>query len=279
MPGLTYKTDDNGRRYVKVSQSWLNTFFNCPELARQQAFEGLIDGGSDATAMGTGLHSGAETHLLHGGNLADCIEAAVASFRHETTLPGFRWIQVKGEATALKYIDTLVTTWWNDVRPRLGAPVAVEWGFRTFLFTYQCRDGSELDVYLSGALDYVDDLGIIWDWKTANDAEKYGKRKGWEFQRWSIQPTSYSKGWFDATGEYAPFIFATCLKGNTPKPAQFTTVSRNEQHWAWLQRQIEPIIDLADSDLKTWPLRDQHVLCSPKWCPAWDTCKGALVDM
>lgn len=277
MPGLTYETDDNGRKSTNISQSWLNTFFNCPELARREVFEQLESSGTDATAIGTGLHSAAEAHLKDGADYDQCLDAAVASFRHEVSLPGFRWVQIKSEDTAIKYLTTCVNSWWDGVRPQLGAPVAVEWKFKTLLFTRTDKGAGELDVYLSGALDFVDDNGIIWDWKTAGDADKYGKRKAWEYERWSIQPTAYTLGWFRETGEYAPFTFAVVMKGAQPKEAQFLTVERDERHWAWLTRQVESVMDLAESRLSGWPLRDQHALCSERWCPAWSTCKGAFI--
>jgi hypothetical protein len=264
--------DDQGRKTYVLRQSWLNTFFDCPELARQIAFEGLVDAGSDATSMGTGLHAGAEHHLNTGAGYEECLEEAKRAFIECTTEEGFRWVQVKSVDTALKYLEVCMFTWWRDVRPRLGKPVAIEHRFKVPLYTTD-----DYDVILSGTIDYVDDNGIMWDWKTANDADKYGKRKQWEHRRWSIQPTTYTYAWWWETGEYAPFIFAACLKGANAKDAQFVDVSRNEQHWDWLKRQMVPIVELAEANLSAWPLRDQHVLCSPKWCPAWDTCKGLNV--
>jgi hypothetical protein len=268
-------TDENGRSTYTIHQSWLNTFFDCPELARRIAFEGLWDPGSDATAIGTALHAGAEHYLRNGGaSFDDCYEAAVVAFRAEVALEGFRWVQVKSEATALNYLRVCLQTWFNDVLPRLGAPVAIEHHFKQPLYSTDTYD-----VMVGGAIDYVDDNGIMWDWKTAMDADKYGKRKQWEHKRWSIQPTVYNYAWWKETGENAPFIFAACLKGTQPKPAQFVQVDRDESHHAWLRAQIVPIVEQTLADLSQWALRDTHVLCSPKWCPAWDTCKGMHVTM
>lgn len=266
-------TDDGRKQYV-LRQSWLNTFFNCPELGRRVAFDGLVDSGSDATAIGTALHAGAEHHLLTGASLAECVLVAQAAFMECVAEPGFKWVQVKSEVTALNYVRVCLEAWFHDVLPRLGAPVAIEHRFKIPLY-----ETIDYDVLLSGAIDYVDDNGIIWDWKTANDADKYGKRKEWEHKRWSIQPTTYTMAWHHETGEYAPFIFAACLKGAERKPAQFVEIHRDETHWAWLLDQIPPIVALVESDMPQWPLRDQHVLCSPKFCPAWDDCKGKHVTM
>jgi len=273
--GVRIATEDDGRTRYTIHQSWLNTFFDCPELARRIAFDGLDDSGSDATAIGTALHAGAEHYLKNGGaSYEDCYEQAVIAFRYEANLPGFRMVQVASEDTALKYLGVCLRTWFNDVLPKLGSPVAIEWSFKIPLYE---RD--DYTVYLGGAADYVDDIGIMWDWKTAMDADKYGKRKQWEHKRWSIQPTTYTKAWHHETGENVPFIFAACLKGAQPKPAQFVQVDRDESHWAWLQHQIDPIVQMARSDLTVWPMRDQHVLCSSKWCPAFSECKGKYVHV
>lgn len=267
-------TLEDGRTEITMHQSWLNTFANCPELARRTAFDGLDDPGSDATAIGTGLHSGAEHHLLTGAAFDACYDMAVESFRHEVSLDGFQWVQVKNESTALTYLRVCLMTWFSDILPQLGTPVAVEHRFKVPLY----EDDKHV-VMLGGTIDYVDDLGLIWDWKTAMDADKYGKRKQWEYKRWSIQPTPYTYAWHHETGEYAPFIFAVTLKGAQQKPAQFVTVERNETHWAWMERQVRGIVTLWEAGLSEWPLRDTHVLCSPRWCPAWTTCKGKYVTM
>lgn len=262
---------DDGRTEITFRQSWLNTYMDCPELARREAFEGLRSQDTDATAMGTGMHAGAEHHLGTGEGYKESLEAALTAF--EALAPTLRWVQVKSVDTALRYVTTCFDTWWHDVRPLLGKPVGIEHSFNVLLW-----EDDQYVVRLSGTMDYVDDLGIIWDWKTANDADKYG-RKAWEHKRWSIQPTVYTYAWWVDTGEFAPFTFAAALKGATRKPAQFVTVVRDETHWAWLRTQLMPIIKMWEAGLDEWPMRDLHVLCSPKWCPAWDTCKGALVTM
>ena len=252
-------------------QSWLNTYMNCPEQARLDTHAGH----TDATAIGTALHWAAEGVLRHGWGLAEARRQAVLMFTDLVNEDaGVRFVQVKTPDTAIAYLSSCVDAWWHDVYPCLGAPVAIEHEFSVWLDDY---DG--IEVRLGGTIDYVDDNGIIWDWKTAGDADKYG-RKAWEHKRWSIQPTVYTYAWHHLTDEYAPFVFAACLKGPQRKPAQFVTVERAEGHWEWLRKQIRTIIDQAHASPDgPWPLRDQHVLCSPKWCPVWDQCKGKHVDI
>lgn len=262
---------EDGRKEITLRQSWLNTFFNCPELARREAFEGLESVETDATAIGTAMHAGAELAVTGAYNYKSCLDYALSEF--ERLAPEVRWVQVKRKDTALQYVQTCFDTWWADVRPLLGEPLGIEHTFNVVLW-----EDDDYVVRLSGTMDFVDDLSIIWDWKSAANADKYG-RNAWEHKRWSIQPTVYTYAWWVETGEVVPFTFAACLKGFTRRPAQFVTVTRDQTHWDWLGQQIRPIIDLWEADLKVWPLRDQHVLCSPKWCPAWDTCKGQAVTL
>lgn len=262
---------DNDDGTYTIHQSWLNTYFNCPELARREMLGLVGHQETDATAIGTGLHAGVEHHLRTGSTYHEALKVAQDAFVECMKHPDARWVQAKNGSTALRYIDSCLQAWWSDIRPRVGRPVAIEESFKV-----QLTDR----IWLGGTIDYVDDLGLIWDWKTANDADKYG-RKAWEIKRWSVQPTAYTFAWCELTGETAPFIFAATLKGATPRPAQMVLVERGPAEWQWLAHQLEAIVDMREQQGvdAPWPMRDQHVLCSPKWCPAWDVCKGSLVTL
>ena len=53
------------------------------------------------------------------------------------------------------------------------------------------------------------------------------------------------------------------------------TVYRHAGDWSWLVERCLGIAALLEAAVPTWPKNDNHALCSPKWCPAWSTCKGA----
>jgi hypothetical protein len=47
-----------------------------------------------------------------------------------------------------------------------------------------------------------------------------------------------------------------------------------------LETQVKQLVSmLALPDGMSWPMNDQHALCSPKWCPFWDGCKGSHVPV
>jgi hypothetical protein len=131
-------------------------------------------------------------------------------------------------------------------------------------------------IELSGAIDYVD--LIPRDWKTSGSGMGYEK---WELQRWNIQATVYTwaammLGLVDpvphSTGEHQ-FPFEFVVMGG--KAVKRVTITRTEADWSWLQDKVIRLAKLIESGLDPWPVNDNHALCSPKWCPAWDDCKGS----
>ena len=75
--------------------------------------------------------------------------------------------------------------------------------------------------------------------------------------------------------EFAIPTFAVVTK--TPEPIADTfDTTRTHGHAAWLLEQLRSFVAMREgmSVDVPWPKNDQHALCSQKWCPAWDTCKG-----
>lgn len=275
----THGLDIDGSTYT-FHQSWLNTFANCPEQARLELVGQLPRESSDAAAIGQALHTGVETVLRDGGELGDAIEAATERFFWETEQEGFRWVQVKTVDTAARYVSTLVNSWYRDVYPQLGDPIRLEDKFDVPL-----EIGHDRIIRIAGAYDFIDHSGI-WDWKTANRPYEQ-----WEVDRFKIQPTVYSAAYAveclnEATNGGASilslspidFTYAVGLKGRPPRePFQLLTTTRGPEEWKWLTHQLHRIIDLVEADLERWPLNDQGWHCSPRWCSAWDECKGKYV--
>lgn len=142
------------------------------------------------------------------------------------------------------------------------------------------KKGEVIPVYLSGTADIVLPHSV-WDWKTA--ASDY---KGWEKQRWDRQSDVYTWAAADAgllqagRDNVYDFQFIVFKRGVVNTSPQIVPVSRSENNWRALQDIVERFVNFAynmgwDTE---WPTNDQHVLCSPKWCPAWSSCKGRFVD-
>ena len=267
---------DDGRIVYTFRQSWIGSFLRCPELARREAFDpDFVSGGSDATAIGTAMHAGAEHNLRESATFDECLDKAVAEFDYETTLPGFRYVQVAKRETAITQVQNTLDVWYHQIRPKVGIPISIEDKFSVELYSDE-----HMVIMLNGTMDCVDDHGMMWDWKTANDKEKYGQRKAWEYQRWAVQPTVYTYAWYVLSGEIVPFTFAVALKGKPNQDAQFLAVDREQHHWDWLAEQLRSVINMYATmgEAGPWPLNDQHVLCSPRWCANWADCKGAIID-
>lgn len=267
MPGI----DITGNTYT-LSQSWVNTFMNCPEQARREMLGRLPRKESDATAIGSAMHTGIET-VLRGGSYAQGIDAATAKLDELMALPEFQFVQIKTPETAHRTLERVYWTWCNEIYPQLPSPALIEHPFNVVI-----HKDSERTIRLRGAIDMVDQLGEIWDWKSA--ARPYEQ---WEIDRFKIQPTAYAMGLIMSTdpqvfdgihvNDQVTFNYAVMMK-SSQDCSVYSTV-RNPEHWSWFTAQCVSIVKLIEADLDSWPLNDQHALCSPKWCAAWYECKGS----
>jgi hypothetical protein len=260
VPGI----DVTDQGYV-FSQSWLNTYFNCPEQARLEMVGEMPRIESDATAIGTAIHSGIEA-VLRGGTETVGYDTCIDTFNELAATPEFQWVQIKSEHTAWNMIGRLWDAWCTDIHPQLPHVEHIE-----HKFELQLAD----NMWMRGAIDAIDEHGNVWDWKTAGRPYE-----AWEKERFAIQPTVYTAA-VAQMGEYEPrdsweFSYAVMLKSGRTS-TQIVTVQRTQAHWDWLAAQCESIVQLIQANLNVWPLRDQHALCSPKWCKAWDKCKGKFL--
>ena len=268
MPGIGLRTLEDGRLEITPSQSWLSTAFNCLEQARLEMVNELPRVETDATAIGTSMHAGIE-HVLRGGTVDEGEVIAIDTFDALAAAPEFEWVQIKTAETAWATVSRVYWSWANEILPQLPDTWSVE-----HLFDVNLYEDSEVVVRLKGAMDFVggyNDQPCVWDWKTANRPYE-----PWEKERWAIQPTVYTYALAqEYGGDSYEFTYAVCLKSR--QDVQIITVERNTGHWEWLKQQIGSLVHLIRADLPVWPLRDQHALCSPKWCSVYASCKGAHV--
>lgn len=265
MPGI----DINGNVYT-LSQSWINTFMNCPEQARLEMSDLLPRKESDATAIGTAMHTSIESVLRNGTSMEFAVTEGHSKLESLMSLPEFQFIQVKTPETMFKTFDRVFYTWGNEIFPQLPQTQFVEYPFDVVL----CET-STATIRLKGSIDFVDELNDIWDWKTAN--RPYDQ---WQVDRYKIQPTAYSYGLFMSSDleltEPITFNYAVMMKSK--QDCSIYTTHRDSRHWSWLQQQCQAIVAMIEADLPQWPLNDQHALCSETWCTAWASCKGAHIN-
>jgi hypothetical protein len=61
------------------------------------------------------------------------------------------------------------------------------------------------------------------------------------------------------------------------KSPQTYVVKRNDGHIEWLKRQALAAARLIEANLSIWPMVDTAGTARPKWCSAWDTCRGQFL--
>jgi hypothetical protein len=136
----------------------------------------------------------------------------------------------------------------------------------------------DYELHFEGTMDYFHQESI-WDWKTA--ARKYYQA---EKQTQNIQSSIYTKAAYElGMIDYpATFKFGVMIR-NASSTGQIVSVSRTEAHGNWIVEQATAIARTVlmynqHSDNGRWLINDQHFLCSQRWCPVWDKCKGSFIN-
>jgi hypothetical protein len=244
-------------------QSDLGTWQMCPEQYRLSRAGELPRLETEATAVGTSVHNGIEAVLRGKVSLDEGHDVAVEHF--DSMIPTIdRWNKFDAQA-CFTHVSNCYSAWADEVYPQLGAPMAIEESFKVLLSENERRR-----VWLVGTVDFIDEHGTVWDWKNMGS-----EIPGWEADRFKIQPTAYTFAAHEAWGVDRPgFNYAVMLKRTKPAPVQILAVERDARHWSWLAEQAETLAMAIEADIPRWQLRDQGWHCSPRWCGAWDNCKG-----
>lgn len=255
---------------VYVRQSWLNDLIICPERARFKLAKPDMSGPSDATIMGTAVHSGIE-RILGGSTTLQGIKQAHDEFEKLHAEP----FKVTG-IPSVKYgtlIDSMMQAFIDGILPEVVEGGKIEHKF-SYPIGYSIGDWA---VWCEGTMDYIDPNGVIWDWKTAS-RPYYLKEK----QSQSIQATVYAAA---AVKEFetaypVDFRYGVMVRQETPK-SQIGYMVRTAEHHRWLMHTTRPAVVTAlrmGIDSGTWIMNDTSALCSEKWCPYWSVCKGAFIS-
>jgi hypothetical protein len=281
---------DDGRWHHRFSQSWLNTAHTCPERARLEHDKEMPDDETDAANVGTALHTVAEVavEMLRDDGIVLDVNTAVElwdrEFEQLAAHPSFRYVKYS-EKKAREFGHHCTILWLEEILPQLD----VEHSQTEKRFIVPLVDDGERVIELSGSIDYVQSMIDAWDWKTSGR----GDYVEWEKKRWAIQPTVYTyalaheRGWLtecdDCEGAASEAgccrRFERSLYFNyavmSYDGAQVLPIERGPEHWSWLADQCTRLALLIEREMPAWPTNDAHALCSPKWCPAWDACKGS----
>lgn len=248
----------------------------CPEQVRRLMLEPELDYETDAAAVGTAVHAGIEVAIGEWQRSGEHLEVDwminSALLQWESSIQdGLVWVKYD-EKQAERLVVEACKKWHGEIYPTI-KPAHTELTFKGI----KLYEDDEREILLNGTIDYVDAKGWIGDWKTAG--RKY---EAWEKERWNIQSTTYlfaadqlgllpeRDGW--------NFVFIVMIHG---KPEiQRVRVRRTRAHFDWLRQQALQFAQQIEQGLdRTWQLRDSGWWCGPRWCPVWDNCKGAHVEI
>lgn len=269
----------DGTTEYRFRQSWLGTFYDCPELARRQMTGVAVRTENDAASVGTALHGAIEEAINHkiatGQNWGPLSVVEAWHDQWDALLEQYDVQFVKrGPKGAVAYGERCAERFADLVLPEL-RPWATEVGFGPIELARDHDTGRFLTV--TGTVDYLDERWPV-DWKTASRPYE-----PWEKQRWAIQPTVYTTALRehlrggDYPGDLEAWQYIVFPDGNKT-PVQWVPVQRTPEWDPWLVTQMWGIADMIDANMATWPMRDQHALCSPKWCGEFFRgCKGTIL--
>jgi hypothetical protein len=251
---------------------------------------------NDAATVGTAFHAVIEHELLQQpfDTLYDLQGWAAHYYVHlleqyQRDCKPFSTSSFGTHDRAIELLTKLGAAWFmSDERELLltaGEKPAVEWHFDLPFCEVPVKKGGKkeeiIPVFLAGTADIVWN-NELWDWKTAGS-----EYRRWEYQRWGRQPDVYT--WAaaqsglilpESDGSYM-FKFKVFIRNNDPTlGCQTVEVLRSANNWGWMRELVSRLVNFSyNMGLdREWPVDDQHVLCSPKWCTFYDMCKGAHVD-
>lgn len=273
------KLSDNQDHY-RVRQSWINDFMVCPERSRLALTLPHFRSGSDATAIGTGIHSAIEWAMGEHSHPSlvdmDDLKDKATTFVGEELAKPIKTSKIsEDEHKMWATVDAMVEAWLIDIAP------LVEWGGQSE-FQFEVDTGlltlDNKPILFTGTMDYISPKGEIWDWKTAGRAYTQADK-----QLRSIQSSVYCYA-AQRLGLAQPddgkhvFRYGVMLRQQKPR-GQVVEVVRDGSHFNWLLAQVKAASFMASAvgQSQQWPMNDQGHLCSPQWCDYWSVCKGGYV--
>jgi PD-(D/E)XK nuclease superfamily len=296
------KIADDDPTTLVLHQSDIKHFLTCPEQFR--VVNGIQPGGdfekvvehrveTDAATLGTVMHHVIE-HELTGQRFVRADDAVRYAKNHMGELI-LGYIQDGTEyrtesfgenpRKSLEALERLVRTWFaSHERQHWLALVNDHPGCVNIEYTFDVpfingRPGRYSNIRLAGQMDVLDTYHHrVVDWKTTS--RKYER---WEKQRWDVQSNVYTyaaaqQGKLERHDLGYRFDFVVFNhKYNDPEP-QRVEVWRENGSWGWLTQMVSNMVATIESEMEVYPLRDDHALCGPKWCPIWDSCKGTFVS-
>lgn len=270
---------DNENKIVWVRQSWLNTLTICPERARYDITLPSWRRGSDATAIGTGMHTAIEK-FLNGeySEFDDFNKTAQEAVAEELAKPNVTRGGVDEEKIPA-LVESMSTAFIEQIAPSVPLGGLTEHNFHV---VSDWMIG-EYKLGFSGTIDYIAPDGTIWDWKTAARSYSAGEK-----QKQSLQASVYTYAVQELykQGHIAiemstltDFKYGVMVRQEKPR-GQIVHITRSAGQIEWMMHQVSASVSsvLQRGTDSAWIRNDQHNLCSAKWCDYWSICKGAYIS-
>ena len=251
---------------LNLRQSWISTFLRCPEQARQER-AGLVQQQESSDMLrGNAVHYAIEEAgaAKLSGREVELDMMLNAAERYITDHAAEVDVWRTDLEPLVETVRANVECWHTELNPILfPRPDGIE---RMFIKNMGIREveGYDLPVKLNlvGTADWIDQSGVIWDWK--NPSRHY---EAWEKKRWDIQSHAYT--WAHGLTQFNLAVFA---KGKL----QVIEIERTEEAQNAFVEMCWSIVPTMLSNAPTWPMRWEGWHCSPKWCPVWQAgrCRG-----
>ena len=258
---------------IAIRQSWLDTALTCPNRGRLAIVRPDLDWEGDAAAAGTAMHTAIEGVL----NGADIGTIGAAASQHAMDLIRSLPIEFKSFAGAdelIHHARNCAEAWARDLYP-IVAPLGVQ--ATEAKFSFPAFTHRAWTIEFQGTCDLVPlTSNTLWDWKSSGS-----KWKQRDKQRSNVQSTIYAlaavNGCFDREYHWPiEFNFGVMVRAKGPAHGYAVTVLREAAHARWVERRVRQFVDMyLDLGLDNeWPALDEHYLCSQKWCPWYELCRG-----
>lgn len=267
--------DGTDQLWIGVRQSWVNDALMCLERGRLGYMKPEFRRGSDATVLGTAMHTAIEQVLLGKCDPADIGDAAIFGLQQSMNGPE-NWTYTSIDPNDMRPLAIAMSqAWVRDVMPSVELGGKVEHKFMVPLGFIDV-DGQQVGIQLEGTMDYVSPSGTIWDWKSAK--RKYNQR---DLQKSNIQSQVYALAACKSglvTDWPVRFTFGVMIRKQSSE-GQMVSVIRTHRNGVWIEQQIKNLVASAIrmGDNNPWPQIDQGFLCNEVWCPWWSVCKGSTI--
>jgi hypothetical protein len=244
------------KKVYSFRQSDLESADKCLEALRRKYKDPIEEPYTTDLARGNAVHNAIEligNRMIDSNELVDWEEAQDIIESHIILelmkVDEWRTPRDQTEDTIRNNFES----WYWEVLPSL-QPKFVEKEFNVLLDETEDRK-----IYLTGTIDWIDESGLIVDWK--NPSRPYQR---WEKVRWDNQSTvyTYAVASMEKVFESRPFQLVMLCNGKI----HTIEIVRGPNDWNALKAKCHALADLIDANLQSWSdCRGKYLGDDPEW--------------